>query len=401
MQELPARPPTMSEIRYRSRDDVERPLRRLGLSDEGERAELDQRLFAALQQEYLAEMAAIAPTITGLTTIAELKLLTKDKVAALLRTMQLSDKGNKPEMVERLWASLPPEQRIASRAVDPDVTPPEVSTQTPISHVRNLPKDEVAAALRARGLSDAGYKPELVQRLYAALQQGDGADAVEAAPADAHEPATASPSSAAPGGAAEQPPAAGQSAAPSADASSPAEQPAQAAEQGSASGAAAAEPPAPEPQAPVAAAAPAADSAAPSAASAPMSAASPAAVAAATSAADPAAAPAPQQAQQRALPECVVPTGLAVQWLGTSSGAPTAQRNVSSILLLQLRRVLMVDCGEVRSLAIIDVAQHVCRSAIVCLCLTGFLTLYMNLILVTQPFLFHTCTHLVRHLMLY
>ena len=52
-----------------------------------------------------------------------------------------------------------------------------------------------------------------------------------------------------------------------------------------------------------------------------------------------------------------MPTGLAVQWLGTSSGAPTAQRNVSSILLLQRRRVLMVDCGEgtVNQLAIANV----------------------------------------------
>ncbi len=41
-----------------------------------------------------------------------------------------------------------------------------------------------------------------------------------------------------------------------------------------------------------------------------------------------------------------VRTGLAVQWLGTSSGAPTQHRNVSSILLLQRRRVLMVDAGE-------------------------------------------------------
>lgn len=49
---------------------------------------------------------------------------------------------------------------------------------------------------------------------------------------------------------------------------------------------------------------------------------------------------------EEAFPECDLRTGMAVQWLGTSSGAPTQQRNVSSILLLQRRRVLMVDCGE-------------------------------------------------------
>lgn len=49
---------------------------------------------------------------------------------------------------------------------------------------------------------------------------------------------------------------------------------------------------------------------------------------------------------EEASPECNLRTGMAVQWLGTSSGAPTQQRNVSSILLLQRRQVLMVDCGE-------------------------------------------------------
>lgn len=53
-----------------------------------------------------------------------------------------------------------------------------------------------------------------------------------------------------------------------------------------------------------------------------------------------------QQDSPEAARECELRTGMAVQWLGTSSGAPTQQRNVSSILLLQRSRVLMVDCGE-------------------------------------------------------
>jgi hypothetical protein len=52
------------------------------------------------------------------------------------------------------------------------------------------------------------------------------------------------------------------------------------------------------------------------------------------------------QTMQADVPECTLRTGMAVQWLGTSSGAPTQHRNVSSILLLQRRQVLMVDCGE-------------------------------------------------------
>ena len=37
---------------------------------------------------------------------------------------------------------------------------------------------------------------------------------------------------------------------------------------------------------------------------------------------------------------------MAVTWLGTSSGAPTQRRNVSSIALRLPQLTLLVDCGE-------------------------------------------------------
>ena len=40
------------------------------------------------------------------------------------------------------------------------------------------------------------------------------------------------------------------------------------------------------------------------------------------------------------------PAGLAVTWLGTSSGAPTHRRNVSSIALRTPKATFLVDCGE-------------------------------------------------------
>jgi len=40
------------------------------------------------------------------------------------------------------------------------------------------------------------------------------------------------------------------------------------------------------------------------------------------------------------------PTGLAVTWLGTSSGAPTKSRNVSSVAVRAPRRAVLVDAGE-------------------------------------------------------
>ncbi len=41
-----------------------------------------------------------------------------------------------------------------------------------------------------------------------------------------------------------------------------------------------------------------------------------------------------------------LPTGLAVTWLGTSSGAPTKERNISCTLVRLPTAVYMVDCGE-------------------------------------------------------
>ena len=49
------------------------------------------------------------------------------------------------------------------------------------------------------------------------------------------------------------------------------------------------------------------------------------------------------------LPPCdaqAAPTGLAVTWLGTSSGAPTKSRNVSSVAVRGRRRAVLVDAGE-------------------------------------------------------
>ena len=40
------------------------------------------------------------------------------------------------------------------------------------------------------------------------------------------------------------------------------------------------------------------------------------------------------------------PTGLAVTWLGTSSGAPTKSRHVSSVAVRAPRRAVLVDAGE-------------------------------------------------------
>eukprot|EP00884_Botryococcus_braunii_P012212 jgi/Botrbrau1/20992/Bobra.0144s0011.1 len=49
---------------------------------------------------------------------------------------------------------------------------------------------------------------------------------------------------------------------------------------------------------------------------------------------------------KRCTQEQVEVTGMAVTWLGTSSGAPTPRRNVSCILLRLPSQTIMVDCGE-------------------------------------------------------
>lgn len=41
-----------------------------------------------------------------------------------------------------------------------------------------------------------------------------------------------------------------------------------------------------------------------------------------------------------------LPTGLAVTWLGTSSGTPTKERNISCTLVRTPGAIYMVDCGE-------------------------------------------------------
>lgn len=41
-----------------------------------------------------------------------------------------------------------------------------------------------------------------------------------------------------------------------------------------------------------------------------------------------------------------LPTGLAVTWLGTSSGTPSRERNISCTLVRMPQSVFMVDCGE-------------------------------------------------------
>lgn len=201
--------------------------------------------------------------------------------------------------------------------------------------LRALKKDQLVSILCMKGLSDAGLKPELVDRLHAALQQSE-------APATAESESAAAASEARGNATAANRPSAAvrATAVPATDAASVAVNGAAAA---SAPGNVAA------PAVAVAPAAAAADANAPAAAAA--------AVAAAVQAGAPEAAvpvrrralPAAFQQQQRRqqpAPECHVPTGLAVQWLGTSSGAPTQHRNVSSILLLRRTAALMVDCGE-------------------------------------------------------
>lgn len=196
------------------------------------------------------------------------------------------------------------------------------------SALRALKKDELAAALRAMQLSEAGLKPELVDRLHEALQR---------------QTASALPDEAAAPGSAESSRRRGHTPAaetfPAADAAATVPTPAS----GSTTGAPEAISGHEEPAALAAAAAmPDPPSAAAAAAETPGR----QKLRPAASSVAPPAAPPAQQRQQQQQPECDVPTGLAVQWLGTSSGAPTAQRNVSSILLLQRQRVLMVDCGE-------------------------------------------------------
>jgi hypothetical protein len=44
--------------------------------------------------------------------------------------------------------------------------------------------------------------------------------------------------------------------------------------------------------------------------------------------------------------EWSLPTGLAVTWLGTSSGTPTRDRNISCTLVRLPGAMYMVDCGE-------------------------------------------------------
>ena len=184
-----------------------------------------------------------------------------------------------------------------------------------------LRKGELATALRGRQFDDQGLKPELVERLYAALQQGSDVGGNSAGRHPVQQPPAASDRGCT---------GAAQSAAASAvRVSQPVAAPAQAV----------------EPTALSADLSHSAPAAAPAAAHPGVHlAASSVAAPAATLTAD-AARPQLQQGQHSPA-ECHVPTGLAVQWLGTSSGAPTAQRNVSSILLLQQHRVLMVDCGE-------------------------------------------------------
>ncbi len=188
--------------------------------------------------------------------------------------------------------------------------------------LRALKKDQLVSILRSKGLSDAGLKPELVERLYAALRQGDApaaADSTPVAPAN------------------------------TADVQPPAEQPAAVMPAGEEAAVTAA--------VPVAAGRAAGILAANSAAEGTASAAPADAVAAGAAVLLPATVPAsgqrqqpppppPPLPQQQRMPECEVPTGLAVQWLGTSSGAPTQHRNVSSIMLLRRRAAFMVDVGE-------------------------------------------------------
>jgi hypothetical protein len=223
-----------------------------------------------------------------------------------------------------------------------------LSAQTSKAKLQALRKGELATALRTRMLDDQGLKPELVDRLYTALQQGRDEHAasaerppVQQAPAAADsaaalQPSTATGNSAVIGrqpastaSAAGPPGVAAAAAPPVVPVSQPITAPAQAAEPTALSAELPHSMPAAEPAK--------ADLDVHSATS---SAAAPAAVSTADAAR-------PQLLQGQQVPaECHVPTGLAVQWLGTSSGAPTAQRNVSSILLLQQHRVLMVDCGE-------------------------------------------------------
>eukprot|EP00192_Tetraselmis_astigmatica_P003287 CAMPEP_0117666794 /NCGR_PEP_ID=MMETSP0804-20121206/10580_1 /TAXON_ID=1074897 /ORGANISM="Tetraselmis astigmatica, Strain CCMP880" /LENGTH=597 /DNA_ID=CAMNT_0005474391 /DNA_START=22 /DNA_END=1815 /DNA_ORIENTATION=- len=84
---------------------------------------------------------------------------------------------------------------------------------------------------------------------------------------------------------------------------------------------------------------------------------------------EPKASPVGQRAQQGVGPESfrAAPTGLSVTWLGTSSGAPTQQRNVSCVAVdLGRDGVLLVDAGEgskrqlARSRIDPRTIQHVC-----------------------------------------
>lgn len=51
-------------------------------------------------------------------------------------------------------------------------------------------------------------------------------------------------------------------------------------------------------------------------------------------------------------------TGMAVTWLGTSSGSPTLHRNVSSILLRLPDKTLVFDAGEGTQMQLMKTEVH-------------------------------------------
>jgi hypothetical protein len=281
-------------------------------------------------------------------TVSDLRSRSKGELAAMLRAMQLSDAGLKPELLQRLREAI---QR-QDPAVPSEAAPLAISARSTKAELRSLRKEQLAAALQTRGLDDKGLKPELVNRLFAASQQGGADDVASGGPSQRQQaPAAGDNVSPAHAAAASECSAVSKGGVRCSNASA-------AGPAGDAAAAAAAAPAVPAGQP---AAAPAQATLPPAEfegllrslpAGAPAAPDAAAHLTAARNAAVPAAAPAaaaPQlqpQHRQPGAPECDVPTGLSVQWLGTSSGAPTAQRNVSSILLLQRRRVLMVDCGE-------------------------------------------------------
>ena len=226
------------------------------------------------QQRCGAAAARGGEQLTANTSRSSLKAFKKEQLAGILRSMQLSDTGLKPELVERLHMAL-------------QCTDSTGSGSTSGNKAKDIVKGQQFEAGAANGITP-GVQTPVEHAPAAAVAQTEISTTVEPQlPAADTTSAPASDSSSAATSSA----AAAKSAASSASVQQPAGRRVRVAPDdirhsaGSPSAAASVSPP-------------------------------------------PAAAP-----------ECDLPTGLAVQWLGTSSGSPTQHRNVSSILFMQRHRV--------------------------------------------------------------